>query len=298
MKAAVFPGQGAQKLGMGRALYENFPKCKRMMDQADEILGIDLKSIVFGSDAESLTDTSNAQPALFTVGLMYSTMLDEKEYRFDICAGHSLGEYTALVFSRVLSFSDGLELVRKRGLAMKKAADGTGAMAAVIGLDLFEIEQVLEAYPKVQIANINSDQQIVISGEKEQVQVVNQKLKSKATSDKRVKVLPLRVSGPFHSIMMQPAYEEMQSIIQSLTFNPPSIPVVMNVTGKIEKDPERIKTHLVDQIIKPVQWVKTIQTMIAHKVEQIVEVGPGNVLSGLSKKIQGAPETIEADSLL
>ncbi len=298
MKTAVFCGQGSQKLRMGYSLYNHFSRCQSIMDDAEQILGYCLKEIVFGDDPEILTDTSYAQPALFVTGLMYVAALEEQGHHFTACAGHSLGEYTALVFAKSLSFEEGLQLVQKRGSAMKKAADGTGTMAAVIGYTPEELDSVLVSFPNVQIANINSDDQIVISGEKNELQAVSQSIKAVNIPGRRIRVISLKVSGPFHSAMMKAAQTEMRPYLQSATFQKPQIPIVMNVSGNPETDPNRIRELLIRQIVEPVQWVKTLHSLSALGSLENIELGPGNTLTGLSRKTQGAPNTIESDILL
>ena len=282
MKAFVFPGQGAQFSGMGKDLYESQTIAKKRFDQANEILGFNITEIMFGDDSEALKETQVTQPAIF----LHSTILSEtmgSRFRPKMVAGHSLGEFSALVASGALAFEDGLLLVHKRALAMKAACDKSpGAMAAILGLEDFQVTSICEAtHGTVIAANFNCPGQIVISGQQKAVENACKALSEAGA--KRTLILP--VGGAFHSPLMEPAKKELAKAIENTGFKSPSCPVYQNVTSKETLDVDLLKMNLVDQLTAPVRWNQSIIKMIADGATSFTEVGPGKVLQGLIKKI-------------
>ena len=282
MKAFVFPGQGAQFPGMGKDLYESQTIAKKRFDQANEILGFNITEIMFGDDSEALKETQVTQPAIF----LHSTILSEtmgSRFRPKMVAGHSLGEFSALVASGALAFEDGLLLVHKRALAMKAACDKSpGAMAAILGLEDFQVTSICEAtHGTVIAANFNCPGQIVISGQQKAVENACKTLSEAGA--KRTLMLP--VGGAFHSPLMEPAKKELAKAIENTAFKSPSCPVYQNVTSKETLSVDLLKMNLVDQLTAPVPWNQSIIKMIADGATSFTEVGPGKVLQGLIKKI-------------
>jgi|UniRef100_A0A7V3REU8 [acyl-carrier-protein] S-malonyltransferase len=282
MNGLIFPGQGSQKLNMMRDFYDEYPESRRVMDEACDVLKIDLKSIIFGEDEHELTKTYNAQPALLTTSIMALEAIKSKGMDFDVVAGHSLGEYSALVASGVLSFDDALRAVRLRGELMENAIpSGAGSMLAVLGLSPEKVESVVNEIEGVYIANYNSPLQIVISGE------ITSLLRSidifKSAGAKRA--VQLNVSGPFHSPLMAPAKEKLSDFLNSINFSRPQVPVILNVTGKVAGSIEEIRSKLIEQLTSPVRWIDTVNTMDEMCISRYIEVGSGNVLGGLVKKI-------------
>ena len=282
MKAFVFPGQGAQFPGMGKDLYESQTIAKKRFDQANEILGFNITEIMFGDDSEALKVTQVTQPAIF----LHSTILSEtmgSRFCPKMVAGHSLGEFSALVASGALAFEDGLLLVHKRALAMKAACDKSpGAMAAILGLEDFQVTSICEAtHGTVIAANFNCPGQIVISGQQKAVENACKTLSEAGA--KRTLILP--VGGAFHSPLMEPAKKELAKAIENTAFKSPSCPVYQNVTSKETLDVDLLKMNLVDQLTAPVRWNQSIIKMIADGATSFTEVGPGKVLQGLIKKI-------------
>lgn len=282
MKAFVFPGQGAQFPGMGKDLYESQTIAKKRFDQANEILGFNITEIMFGDDSKALKETQVTQPAIF----LHSTILSEtmgSRFRPKMVAGHSLGEFSALVASGALAFEDGLLLVHKRALAMKAACDKSpGAMAAILGLEDFQVTSICEAtHGTVIAANFNCPGQIVISGQQKAVENACKALSEAGA--KRTLILP--VGGAFHSPLMEPAKKELAKAIENTGFKSPSCPVYQNVTSKETLDVDLLKMNLVDQLTAPVRWNQSIIKMIADGATSFTEVGPGKVLQGLIKKI-------------
>lgn len=283
--AFIFPGQGSQSIGMGVEL-SNYENSKQYFVKADEVLGFGLSSLMSEGPQEELTVTYNAQPALLTVGSMIASRLSEAGITPAYTAGHSLGEYTALVASGVLSFEDGVCAVHKRGQFMNEAVPaGEGAMAAILGLDAKALEAVTESittagYP-VQPANLNCPGQIVISGTKEGVDRACVELKEAGAK----RAIPLNVSGPFHSSLMKPAANNLKSALDDLQMKDALIPVIANVNAQAVTDKETIKQLLVEQLYSPVLWEDSVRTLIESGVTHFIECGPGKVLSGLVKKI-------------
>ncbi|NQZ76563.1 MAG: ACP S-malonyltransferase [Ekhidna sp.] len=280
-KAYVFPGQGAQFSGMGKELYDNHPSAKSLMDQANEILGFDIKTIMFSGTDEELKQTKVTQPAIFIHSVVAA--LTSENFQPDMVAGHSLGEFSALVANGTLSFEDGLSLVSKRASAMQKACEmQESTMAAVLGLADDIVESVCNEINGVVVAaNYNCPGQLVISGE---VSAVNEACeKMKEAGAKRALVLP--VGGAFHSPLMEPAREELANAIENTSFGTPQCPVYQNVDAKGYSDIESIKNNLVLQLTAPVRWTQTVQNMIADGASSFTECGPGKVLQGLVKKV-------------
>lgn len=291
MKAYIFPGQGAQFTGMGKDLYENSAKAKELFQQANDILGFDITKIMFEGTADELKQTKVTQPAIF----LHSTILAEvmgNNFQPDMVAGHSLGEFSALVANKTLAFADGLNLVYKRALAMQKACEITpSTMAAVLGLEDHLVEEICANTPgTVVAANYNCPGQLVISGDVAAVEKACESLKEAGA--RRALILP--VGGAFHSPLMEPAREELAAAIDATEFRKPTCPVYQNVSTFAVTQPSEIKENLIFQLTAPVKWTQSVQNMIKDGASKFIEVGPGNVLQGLVKKIDGAAETEKA----
>lgn len=280
--AFIFPGQGAQFVGMGKNLYEENTQAKELFEQANEILGFRITDVMFGGTDESLKQTNVTQPAVFLHSVIQ--FLCNKEYKPDMVAGHSLGEFSALVANQTLSFADGLKLVAQRAAAMQRACEiNPSTMAAVLGLDDAIVERVCSEITNevVVAANYNCPGQLVISGSIAGIQDACEKMK--AAGAKRA--LVLQVGGAFHSPLMAPAQEELQAAIESTIFGSSICPVYQNVDAKPYTAASDIKQNLIKQLTAPVRWTQTVQNMVADGATQFTEVGPGNVLQGLVKKI-------------
>ena len=290
MKAYVFPGQGAQYVGMGKELYEQNALAKEMFEQANDILGFRITDLMFGGEDEDLKQTRVTQPAIFLHSVILASTLED--FHPAMVAGHSLGEFSALVANRALSFENGLSLVYKRAMAMQKACEvQSSTMAAIIGMEDKQVEEVCKEIDEIVVAaNYNSPGQIVISGSLAGIDAAVEKLS--ALGAKRA--LKLAVGGAFHSPLMEPARAELEEAIQSAPFSDPICPVYQNVTALPCDDPAFIKTNLVAQLTSPVRWTQTVQKMIADGATSFTEVGPGKVLQGLIKKVDRSMETQSA----
>ncbi|KRD59806.1 ACP S-malonyltransferase [Flavobacterium sp. Root935] len=291
MKAYVFPGQGAQFTGMGKDLYENSALAKELFEKANEILGFRITDIMFEGTAEQLKETKVTQPAVFLHSVILAKTLGE-DFKPEMVAGHSLGEFSALVANGTLSFEDGLKLVSQRALAMQKACEITpSTMAAVLGLADNIVEEVCASIDGVVVAaNYNCPGQLVISGETAAVEKACEAMK--AAGAKRALILP--VGGAFHSPMMEPAREELAAAIEATTFSTPICPVYQNVTANAVSDANEIKKNLIIQLTAPVKWTQSVQQMIADGATLFTEVGPGKVLAGLINKIDKEAVTANA----
>jgi [acyl-carrier-protein] S-malonyltransferase len=282
MKAYVFPGQGAQFSGMGLELYNQSVIAKELFDSANSILGFEITETMFNGSAEDLKQTKVTQPAIFLHSVILAKMLGDN-FKPEMVAGHSLGEFSALVSTGVISFEDGLKLVSKRATAMQKACDiQKSTMAAVLGLEDSIVEKVCDSIKGVVVAaNYNCPGQLVISGEINAINEACEKLKENGA--RRALVLP--VGGAFHSPLMNPAKEELEKAINNTIFHKPSCPIYQNVTASAVMDENEIKNNLISQLTSPVRWTHTIQQMIDDGASEFIEVGPGKVLQGLVKKI-------------
>lgn len=292
MKAFVFPGQGAQYPGMGKDLYENSAEAKALFEKANDILGFDITKIMFEGEVEDLKQTKVTQPAIFLYSVLLAKTL--KDFAPDMVAGHSLGEFSALVANGTLNFEDGLKLVAQRAMAMQKACEvEPSTMAAIVGLEDAVVEEVCAAIDDVVVpANYNCPGQLVISGSEAGIDKACEILTEKGAK----RALKLVVGGAFHSPFMEPAREELAAAIEATTFNTPTCPVYQNVDAKPVSDPAVIKENLIAQLTAPVKWTQIVQNMIADGATSFTEVGPGKVLQGLVKKVDRSMETIGVNS--
>lgn len=282
MKAYVFPGQGAQFVGMGKDLYENSPLAKELFEKANQILGFRITDLMFAGTDEDLKQTKVTQPAIFLHSVILAKVLGN-EFKSEMVAGHSLGEFSALVAAGALSFEDGLRLVSARAMAMQKACElQPSTMAAVLGLEDEKVEEICASINEVVVAaNYNCPGQLVISGSIAGIDQACEKLKEAGAK----RALKLAVGGAFHSPLMEPARQELEAAINSTPFSTPVCPIYQNVNAKPTTNPDEIKKNLVAQLTAPVRWTQTVKNMIADGATEFVELGPGNVLQGLIKKV-------------
>lgn len=294
MKAYVFPGQGAQFPGMGKDLYEKSAAGREMFEMANSLLGFRITDIMFSGTEEELRQTKVTQPAIFLHSTILASAMGDR-FSPAMVAGHSLGEFSALVAGRALSFEDGLILVSKRAMAMQKACEmNPSSMAAIIGADDEMVQEVCASIAEIVVpANYNSPGQIVISGSNEGIDKAIDALKEKGVK----RVIKLSVGGAFHSPLMEPARAELEEAIRSTRFNIPECPVYQNVTASPSTDPATIMKNLADQLTSPVRWTQSVINMIAGGAESFTEVGPGNVLQGLIRKVNKDIQT-ESGSLI
>lgn len=290
MQAFVFPGQGAQFVGMGKDLYEQHPMAKELFEQANETLGFRITDLMFAGTDEDLKQTRVTQPAIFLHSVILASTLEG--FQPDMVAGHSLGEFSSLVANGTLSFIDGLSLVYKRALAMQKACEAEpSTMAAILGMEDAKVEEVCKNIDEVVVAaNYNAPGQIVISGSFPGIDLAVEKL----TAEGAKRAIKLAVGGAFHSPLMEPARAELQEAIENAPFNEPVCPVYQNVNAKPSSDPAEIKKNLVAQLTAPVRWTQTVKNMIAGGASSFTEVGPGKVLQGLIKKVDRGMTTQSA----
>lgn len=291
MKAYVFPGQGSQFVGMGKDLYDNSPIAKELFEKANEILGFRITDIMFSGTDEELKQTKVTQPAIFLHSVILAKTLGN-DFKPEAVAGHSLGEFSALVANGVLNFEDGLRLVSQRALAMQKACEAVpSTMAAILGIDDEIVEKICAEIDGVVVpANYNCPGQLVISGSIDAVNIACEKLKEAGA--KRALVLP--VGGAFHSPLMAPAKEELAKAIHATIFNQPTCAVYQNVNALPVTNAEEIKNNLIEQLTAPVKWTQIMNNMLADGVNSVTEVGPGKVLQGLFKKVDRDLETFSA----
>lgn len=290
--AFLFPGQGSQTVGMGQSLAVENVSASETFKKADEVLGESLSSLIFDGPQEKLTLTTNAQPALLTTSIAILNYFSQYGIKPDYTAGHSLGEYSALVASGALTFEDAVYAVRKRGEYMEEAVpNGEGTMAAVLGMDREKLMDVTETVSAggnpVQLANLNCPGQIVISGSKNGVEEASAKAKEAGAK----RVIPLDVSGPFHSSLMKPAAERFEGVLDNIALKNAGIPVIGNVTAEPMTDAAEIKKRLIEQLYSPVLWEDSVARMLELGVDTFIEIGPGKVLSGLVKKVDRSART-------
>ena len=281
MRAYIFPGQGAQFPGMGKELYERSEKAKVLFESANKVLGFRITDIIFDGTAEELKQTKVTQPAIFLHSVISALIADE--FKPDMVAGHSLGEFSSLVSNKVLSFEDGLKLVSKRAEAMQKACEiNPSTMAAILGMEDEKVIAICEGIDEVVVpANYNSPGQLVISGSNEGIDIACEKLKDAGAK----RALPLQVGGAFHSPLMEPAREELEQAILETEFNEPICPIYQNYTSRPHTDVEEIKKNLNHQLTAPVKWRQSVVNMVNDGATDFIECGPGKVLQGLVKKI-------------
>jgi [acyl-carrier-protein] S-malonyltransferase len=295
--AFVFPGQGSQYIGMGKELYENFKVAKEIFEEADDALHFSIKKICFQGPEEILRLTENTQPAILTTSIASLKVLQtEKGINPELTAGHSLGEYSALVVSGALSFKDAIQIVRLRGKFMQEAVPvGEGAMAAILGMERREVEKICEEVSSGEVlspANFNCPGQITIAGHSKAVDRAIERVKQEG---KKAVLLP--VSAPFHSPLMKPAGERLEKALEGIPIRDLKVPVVTNVEAEINRSNERVKPLLVAQVSSPVRWEESIRKMIGEGIERVLEIGPGKVLTGLMKRIDSSVETGNLEDL-
>lgn len=297
--AFIFPGQGSQQVGMGQDVSKQYAAAKAIFDLADEKLGYSLSTLCFDGPEEELRLTIHTQPALLTTSIaLYSAMKEELDRLPDFVAGHSLGEYSALVVAEAIAFQDAVSVVRERGRLMEEAVPaGMGTMSAVLGMDREKLADICQTISReearVELANLNCPGQIVISGHKEAVEEASKEAKANGAR----RVVPLSVSGPFHSSLMDPAAKQLAQTLQEIPFQKAKVPVVANISAGIVQEPDQIRQALVDQVVSPVLWEDTIRFLLNQGVDQFVEIGPGKVLTGLVKKVNRKVKTWNVDDV-
>ena len=288
MNALLFPGQGSQLVGMGSEFYNNFSIVKKIFNQADENLNYSISKIILEGPEKDLQLTKNTQPAILTVSYsIYQVLKTEFDFDFDklkFFAGHSLGEYSALVCANSLSFNDALYLLHERGKAMQEAVPlGKGSMIAVLGMKTNELVSLIKSNTEIkgvcEIANDNAEGQVILSGDKESIQIAQNFLK-----EKKIKSIPLKVSAPFHCSLMKPASESMIEKIEKTNFKEPNFQIINNVTAKVERGPDKIKDLLIKQIFSTVRWRESLINMSEAGIKDFIEIGPGKVLTGMVKR--------------
>ena len=291
MKAYVFPGQGAQFVGMGKDLYDNSPEAKKMFEKANDILGFRITDLMFNGTDEDLRQTKVTQPAIFLHSVILAKTLGD-DFKPNMVAGHSLGEFSALVTAGALTFEDGLKLVSKRALAMQDACEvQESTMAAIVGLDDNVVEKIVSEIKEIVVAaNYNCPGQLVISGSTKGIDQAVEKLSEAGAR----RALKLPVGGAFHSPLMEPAREKLAEAIENTKFKTPICPIYQNVNGQAVSNSEIIKKNLIAQLTSPVRWTQTMKNMIANGMEEYIEVGPGKVLQGLLKKVDRKISTSSA----
>jgi len=296
--AGVFPGQGSQAVGMGRELTEQYPIARDIFTEADDVLGVSISSLCFDGPADELKRTSNAQPALVTMSTALWRVAAAQGFRVDAVAGHSLGEYSALVAAGALAFADALRLVRRRGELMEQAAaQRPGGMAAIIGLSDDDAralcDEVAAQHGALAPANFNSPGQVVVSGTLDAIAAVRA-----AAKERGAKAIPLQVSGPFHSILMRDAADAFREVLAEVNIGAPNVPIVPNVTADPTSDPALIRDALERQITGAVQWVRSVYALRYMGISRFVEIGPGNVLIGLLQRTSPEAETASVTEIL